>query len=84
MYNRTDCSDSVRKQFEYALLKEGLVLERELDRDSVNSYLKVYCPFQKLACEAERLSIRIPLKVLCIAHYIVFAVYIIEEIIIAN
>jgi hypothetical protein len=42
---------------------EGLVLERELDRDSVNSYLKVYCPFEKLAVEAERLSIRIPLKV---------------------
>jgi hypothetical protein len=63
LYNRRDFNHKLRRQFEYALLKEGLVLERELDRNSVNSYLKIYCPFKKLAMEAERLSIRIPLKV---------------------
>lgn len=63
MYNRKDIRHKVRRQFEYALLQEGFVLERELDRDSLNSYLKIYCPFTKLSLEAERLCIRIPLKV---------------------
>lgn len=53
-----------RRLFEYSLLLEGLVLEREIDLDGTGyAFLKVLCPFAKLALEAEQIRLRLPLKV---------------------
>ena len=82
LFNRKDFWHKARRQFEYALLKEGLVLEREMDRDSSNSYLKIYCPFQKLSLEAERLSVKIPLKVFLYLLFLVGPVYFLETVIV--
>ena len=56
-----------RRLFEYALLLEGFVLEREQDRfESRYCYLKALCPYHRLASEAETRQFRLNLKVLLI------------------
>ena len=55
--------DRIRKGFEYALLKEGLFLERESAIDGrKDAFLKVLCPFDKLVTEAQAAKLQLPVR----------------------
>ncbi len=64
-YSRDNSShNKLRRLFEYSLLLEGLVLEREMSRTEKHiGYLKLTCPFTKLTMEAETQGLCLPLKV---------------------
>ena len=53
----------IRRIFEFSLLSEGLVLERGQDIEGSFGFLKVLCPFDKLAVLAEVVQMGLPLRV---------------------
>lgn len=61
VYEASDLSLSYpRKLFEQAMELEGLCLERETIGDLI--FLRIYAPFNRLAAEAERINLEMPLK----------------------
>ena len=55
---------SLRRKFEFALLSQGLLLEREQDTVFTGfSFLKVLVPFQKLLDEADKSKLRLKVTV---------------------
>ncbi|CAG8532816.1 12121_t:CDS:10 [Ambispora gerdemannii] len=52
-----------RFKFEWLLLKAGLVVEREEDISSDNTYIKIWAPFHRLCKEAHHMRIKLPLNV---------------------
>lgn len=52
--------ERIREQFEKRLTDGGLLLEKETTEKHV--FVKVHCPFERLAHEAERMRLEMPLK----------------------
>ena len=57
------CNERFRRAFEYELLSQDLVLERETAIDGKSeTFLKILCPFETLSQEAELIRLYLPLK----------------------
>lgn len=60
----------LREAFEFELLKEGLLVEKEASLDGKpDAFIKILCPFDKLAAEAQARRLHLPVKVvLCLPY----------------